>query len=80
MRTFREKNRKFSNISQFLKSFCVRNIKCKGFIWVAFHSVSMAQFSAFLSFLPLSISQQNCRKFSEKSGIFRFCQILFALV
>ena len=54
--------------SNFLSS-CANN-RFQGTVWVVFHGISKALFSAYLSYLPLSISQQNCRKFSEKSGIF----------
>ena len=51
------------------QSFWVRNQISQGFIWVAIDSVSKAQLSAFLSVLLLFISQQNCRKLSEKMKI-----------
>ena len=71
LRNIGEKKWKFSNISHFFQSFCVfgNNIS-KAFIWVAFHSVSKAHSSASLSYLPLSISQQNCRKNSVKIETF----------
>ena len=62
------------------QSFCVRNVKFKGFIWVFFHSLPKAQLSAFLSVLPSSISQQICRKFSEKMKILFFVPIIFAFM
>ena len=40
--------------------------------WVAFYSVSKFNVSVFCFYLPLSIYQQNSRKFSEKMKIFNF--------
>ena len=71
IREFQWKTKVFECLSIFL-SFCVRNNISKGFIWVAFHTVSKVQFSAFLSYFPLSLSQQNCREFSENQEFFRF--------
>ena len=51
------------------ESFCFRNNIFKGFIWVVFHSFSKAQFCVSPFYSPLSISEQICRKFGEKSGI-----------
>ena len=71
IREFQWKTKILEFLSIF-QSFWVRNNISKGYIMVIFHSVSKIQLSAFLSVLPLSISQQNCRKFSEKMKIFNF--------
>ena len=66
---------KIFDFQPIIQSFFLMNYIFKGFIWVDFHSVSKAQFSAFLSYLPLSIFQQICRKFGELSGIFSVLSI-----
>ena len=78
MSIFSEKMKIFEYSSIF-QSFCVKQNKFKGYIWVAIHIVFKTQFSAFLSYLPLFISQQSCRKFSENREFFSVFSQVFLL-
>ena len=74
LRIFSEKIKPFEFKSNFLSSF-VRNIRFKGTIWVAFHGVFKALFSAFEGAVIIHISTNISKLSVKKWKILIFGQI-----